>query len=209
MAIHTRYTPRRICQYIAQLLILTIGKIIFLPVTKRNVRLIKSALKHKNNSYIIVANHRRSLDPFVTICGLPYAQAIKLLPINFMTANFFYDSFIRPLCWLAGCYPARDPKGKHKIFGVDGSVELIKNGFSVFMFPEGKRMRDGSRGPAHSGVVRIHQAVPETQLLLCHMKYNNSLKAMLSGKRFELVYNFAQKSKYTDPETIMDELFAL
>lgn len=207
MAIHTRYTLRRICQYAAQLLILTIGKIFFVPVTKRDVSAIKNQLP--KTGYLIVANHSRSLDPFVIICGLPYGLALKLLPIGFMTQNFFYDSFIRPLCWLAGCYPARNPKDKHKIFGVDGSVILLNNGFSVFVFPEGKRMRDGSRGQAHHGVTRIKEALPHAPTLLCHIKYNNGLKAMLMGKRFEIVYKLAQKTKYTDPESIMDELFAL
>lgn len=207
MAIHTRYTLRRICQYFFQILILTIGKIIFLPVTKRDVSLIKVGLKHK--AYIVVANHSRALDPFITICGMPYAQALKLLPIAFMTSNFFYDSFIRPLCWLAGCFPARDPKGKHKVFGVEGSIELLSSGFCVFVFPEGKRMRDGTRGPAHHGVTRIHQALPDVPLLLCHMKYHNGLRALLTGKRFEIVYSFGKKTKYDNPESIMDELFAL
>lgn len=207
MAIRSSYTYRRLTQHLCQLLILTIGKIIFLPVTKRDVSLIDSALLSK--PHIIVANHRRSLDPFVTICGLPYRHTRKVLPIAFMTSNFFYDSFIRPLCWLAGCFPARNPKNKHEIFGVDGSILLLKNGFSVFVFPEGKRMRDGTRGPAHTGVTRIHDAVPDVPILLCHMKYNNGLKALLMGRRFEIHYKIAEKTKYHDPETIMDELFAL
>jgi 1-acyl-sn-glycerol-3-phosphate acyltransferase len=207
MAIHTRYTFRRLCQYSAQLLILTIGKIIFLPVTRRNVKSVKSRITRQG--YMVVANHRRALDPFVIICGLPYGMALKLLPIGFMTQNFFYDSFIRPLCWLAGCYPARNPKDKHKIFGVDGSIILLQNGFSIFIFPEGKRMRDGSRGPAHTGVTRIHQALPKVPMLLCHMRYNNGLKNMLLGKRFEITYNLAKEARYTNPESIMDELFAL
>lgn len=207
MAIRTRYTQRRVVQFAAQLLILTIGKIFFVPVTKRDTRALKSDFVRQ--SYLIVANHQRALDPFVIICGLPYKHALKLLPINFMTANFFYDSFIRPLCWVSGCFPARNPKGKHKIYGVDGGVELLQNNFSVFVFPEGKRMRDGSRGQAHSGVVRINQASPNTPLLLCHIKYNNGLKALLRGKRFDITYSLAKKQTYANPEPVMDEVFAL
>src|ERR1700741_748010 len=111
-----------------QLLILSVGKLVFLPVTKRDVSLLEVAPERKH--YIIVANHKRALDPFVIICGLPYKQVCQALPIAFMTSNFFYDSFIRPLCWLSGCFPARNPKGKHKVFGVEGSITLLRHGFS-------------------------------------------------------------------------------
>lgn len=194
-------------QFATQLLILTIGKILFVPVTKRYTKNIDATIK--NQPYLIVGNHQRALDPFVIICGLPYKHALRLLPIGFMTANFFYDSFIRPLCWIAGCFPARNPKGKHTIFGVDGASILLNSGFSIFIFPEGKRMRDGSRGPAHHGVTRIHEQASNIPLLLCHIKYNNGLKALFSGKRFEIVYNLSKKQTYKSPELLMDELFAL
>src|SRR5262245_36445724 len=132
MTIGKDQISRRSIQFVFQLLTLVIGKIIFLPVTKR--KLFENSLS-VDASYLILSNHKRSLDPFVIICGLPYRQAIKLLPIGFMTANFFYDSWLRPLCWLAGCFPARNPKGKHKIYGVEGSSILLQNGFSVFVFP--------------------------------------------------------------------------
>jgi len=41
------------------------------------------------------------------------------------------------------------------------------------------------------------------------MKYNNGIRALLTGKRFEIVYSFGKKTKYDNPESIMDELFAL
>lgn len=197
---------RYMCQVTFQLLLFCTAKLVFGFFTKRTIH--SPSPKLKRRSLIIVANHQRALDPFIIISALPFSIAAKLLPIGFMTANIFYDSALRPFCWLSGCFPARNPKGKHKIFGVEGSSTLLRHGFSIFIFPEGTRVKNGARGPAHTGVVRIHQSQPTTPLLLCHITRNTGWRAALSGKRFVIRYKVAQQPAYYSPDHIMDELFA-
>ena len=205
---NSHYTVRRILQHSFQFCILVFGKIALQPFTRVDTTAVKPELI-KNQPYIIVGNHRHGPDPFVICSGMPAKTVLKITPVGFMTKNIFYDSPLRPLLWLSGCYPARDPKGKHKIYGVDGSIKLLENGFSMFIFPEGTRVRNSSRGQAHNGIIRVHKAVPNIPMILCHIEYNKGLKAWLTGNRRTVKYRVIDKPNYTDPEKVMDDIYAL
>jgi 1-acyl-sn-glycerol-3-phosphate acyltransferase len=199
-----RYT----LQHVSQVLLTLLSKLLFQLFSHRDYSQIpKGAITRRG--YLIVANHRLASDPFVISGLLPWRMLLKILPIGFMTHNVFYDSPLRPLMWLMGCYPAKNPKEKHKIYGIDGSVKLLNEGFSVFIFPEGTRVKGSTRGQAHYGVIKIHQAAPHIPLLLAHIEHNKSLKARLIGRRYSVKYKLVENQKFDNPESIMDEIFAL
>lgn len=204
----SHHTLRRILQHGFQFCILVFGKIALQPFTRVNSTAVKPQLI-KDQPYIIVGNHRHGPDPFVICSGMPAPTVLKITPVAFMTKNIFYDSPLRPLLWLSGAYAARNPKGKHKIFGVDGSVQLLKSGFSTFIFPEGTRVRGDGRGTAHTGIIRIHKAMPHVPLILCHIEYNKGLKAWLTGNRRTVKYRVIEHPNYDDPEKVMDDVYAL
>lgn len=208
MAIYNRFLVRRLLQHGFQFAILVVGKILLQPFTRVDTYSVKPQ-NIENRPYIFVSNHRGSLDPFIIGCCLPVGTVFKITPVAFMTKNIFYDSPLRPFLWLAGAYAARSPKGKHKIYGVDGSVELLQNGFSMFIFPEGTRVRGNGRGQAHSGVVRIHSATPNIPIILCHIEYNKGIKSWLTGSRRTVKYRVIKNPNYTDPEKVMDDVYAL
>jgi 1-acyl-sn-glycerol-3-phosphate acyltransferase len=199
---------RRALQHVSQVVILLVTKIAFQPFTCVD----RSAVKPrfiKDQPYILVANHRRGPDPFIIISGLAVSTVFKITPIGFMTKNIFYDSLLRPFLWLSGAYAARNPKGSHKIFGVDGSVTLLENGFSIFIFPEGTRIYDHGRGTPHSGIIRIHKAAPQVPFILAHIEYNKGLKAWLTGNRRVVKYGLVEHPNYDSPEQVMDDVYAL
>lgn len=198
---------RAFLQHCFQFLILIVGKIALQPFTRVYTSAVNPKLL-KNQPYLIIANHRGWIDPFVISCCLPARTVFKITPVTYMTKNIFYDSPLRPLLWISGAYPARNPKGKHSLFGVDGSVQLLQNGFSVFIFPEGTRIKEG-RGAAHSGVVRIHKATPNVPVILCHIEYNKGIKAWLTRRRRVVKYGVVEHPNYDNPERIMDDVFAL
>jgi 1-acyl-sn-glycerol-3-phosphate acyltransferase len=204
---NTHLKIRAILQHGFQFLILVVGKIALQPFTRVYTSAVNPKIL-KNQPYLIVANHRGWIDPFVIGCCLPVGTVFKITPVGFMTKNIFYDSPLRPFLWISGAYPARDPKGKHAIFGVDGSVQLLQNGFSAFIFPEGTRIKEG-QGAAHSGVLRIHKAMPHVPLMLCHIEYNKGFKAWLTGQRRVVKYGLVENPNYDDPNRIMDDVFAL
>lgn len=183
-----------------------LGKLFLLPLARRSLPPEFKTLPAR--PHIIVANHKKALDPFIIASSLPTRTIFKLTPVAFMMHNFFYDSFIRPLAWAAGCFPAKNPKDKHKVFGVEGSLAFIKNGYSLFIFPEGTRVRE-ERGQARPGVIRIHQAAPEVPFVLCRIIYHKGVGNLLTGRWREVKYKVVRRPSYSDPEKLMDEVFSL
>lgn len=202
------YTIRRSVQFVAQCVILVIGKIILSPFTRVDTRGVNHQLFHKR-PWLIVANHRRGIDPFVIICCLPFKMALRLLPVSFMTKNIFYDSPLWPLIWMGGGFAARNPRGWHKLYGVNGSVKLLQHKFGVVIFPEGTRVYHAARGTAHTGIVRIHKAAPDVPFLLCHIEYHPGLGAWLTGRRRTVVYKTVGRPLYEEAEAVMDDIFSL
>ena len=194
-------------RYAFQLILLVVVKAFINPFTKAKSPVPADVLTAKQG-HLIVANHRGALDPFI-ICGaLPTKSILKILPLAFITYNGFYDSPLRPLLWISGCYPARNPKEKHKLYGVDGTLELIRQGYTICFFPEGTRLRQ-DRGPARPGIIRIHTATPATPFILARIEYRKGLRAWLKGERREVSYRHVPRPDYSDPEIIMDDIFKL
>jgi 1-acyl-sn-glycerol-3-phosphate acyltransferase len=189
----------------SQLVIIAVCKVIFTPTTKRTLMPVHPA----KQSYLFAANHRRAFDPFVICALLPWRDIVKTLPLGFMSHNVFYDSPLRPFMWLAGCFPAKNPHGKHKIFGVDGAAKLLSEGFSIFVFPEGTRVYNRPRGDARPGIIRIHKASKQTPFILCHIEYHKDLRAWLTGNRRTVKYRVIDKPNYDNPEKVMDDVYAL
>lgn len=203
-----QFAIRRTLQHGFQYLLLVACKIALQPFTRVEAGAVKPEFV-KNQPYILVSNHRHWIDPFIICSSMPVGTVFKITPVSFMTKNIFYDSILKPLMWLAGAYPARNPKGNHKLFGVDGSVRLLQNGFSMCIFPEGKCVFGSERVPAHTGIIRIHQAAPNIPFILCHIEYNNGIKAWLSGQRRVVHYRLVDQPRYLNADTIMDDIFAL
>jgi 1-acyl-sn-glycerol-3-phosphate acyltransferase len=132
-----------------------------------------------------------------------------MLPIGFMTANFFYNSPLKPGMWLLGCFPSRNKSGKEKLYGVEGANKLIKHGYSLQIFPEGTRIRDSGRHPAYPGVIAIHQANPKVPIILCHVEHNKGLKAMLKRRWFVITFALEENPNYTDANKLMDKVYSL
>lgn len=208
MTRYSQFAIRRLLQHGFQYALLVVCKLVLQPFTRVEASAVKPEFL-KNQPYIIVSNHRHWIDPFIICAGLPMRTVFKITPVSFMTKNIFYDSILKPLMWLAGAYPARESGGKHTLFGVDGSVQLLQNGFSMCIFPEGKCVFGPERVPAHTGAVRIHQAVPTIPFILCHIEYNNGLKAWLTGQRRVVHYRLVTTPNYTNADAIMDDIFAL
>jgi 1-acyl-sn-glycerol-3-phosphate acyltransferase len=187
--------------------------IVFQPVVKlfctrpTESRIILDLIKKR--PHLIVANHRHALDPFLLTTILPVRAILRLLPVGFMTLNFFYNSPLKPGAWLLGCFPARNKSGKEKLYGIKGANRLIKSGYSVQIFPEGTRIRDNGRHKVYPGVIVIHQANPEVPIILCHVEHNKGLKAMLRRRWFVIHFALEENVHYTDSNKLMDKIYEL
>ena len=157
--------------------------------------------------YVIAGNHQSMLDPFAIFALLPFRQRMRVLPLKFMTVPKIYHKwFLKPFCYLLGCYPAHIRERNHHTYGVEGTIKLLKYGYNICIFPEGTRTLQKDSDPKY-GVVRILEAHPEAVLLLAHLEWSTNKK----GKKFlRMIVAPAPKGlDKTDPNAIMRAIYAL
>lgn len=101
-------------------------------------------------TYIFISNHQSRIDPFVIFATMDLAANINVSPMKFMTAKSIYYSVFRPLFYCLGCFPTY-VKNQNI---VDYSAQLVKNGYGLFIFPEGRRTQKEHSSPK-DGILRI------------------------------------------------------
>ncbi len=159
-------------------------------------------LKHfdfaKAQPYVMVANHPHSMDPFHITTTLRVADFVRLAPFALMTANKFYDPlWVRPFAWLIGCFPAHGP---HILHGVSGAQTYIKHGYTLVMFPEGRRT--STPLPPKHGIGSILQAAPKAHVILVHVARHKNGKVKF--------VRIAQPSDAPrTPEALMESIYQL
>lgn len=157
--------------------------------------------------YVIAGNHQSMLDPFAIFALLPLRQRMRILPLKFMTVPKIYHKwFLKPFCYLLGCYPAHVRDRNHHTYGVEGTIKLLNYGYNICIFPEGTRTLQKNSDPKY-GIVRILEAHPEAVLLLAHLEWSRNEK----GKKFlRMVIKPAPHDlDKTDPKAIMRAIYAL
>ena len=159
-----------------------------------------TADKNIKSPIVIASNHVNRLDPFIIACFLPLKTIFKVFPYKFMTANVYYYRWWKPLAWLAGCYPAKkryEQEDPNK-YGVGRSINLLEAGYSLIMFPEGKRTTQ--RIEAKPGVSLILDGF-KAPLLLCHIDWRRTIPINL--KLADSSINTA------NPDDIMKAIYSL
>ncbi len=101
-------------------------------------------------SAVVVANHRSYLDPILLISIFPRQKTI-------VKGAFFRVPIMRWVIKSSGYIPfAQDGEFKYlMIEGMQGMSAFLKKGGVLFIFPEGRRSRDGSLGKFQKGAFSI------------------------------------------------------
>lgn len=130
----------------------------YLPVRimYRPQRIVAPALKHLPSSrFIIAANHQCRMDPFLILSQLPFGTFLSLLPIRFITADKYMNTWWkRYFLSTLGCYSIT-PEHQGRKDAIDYSVELLQQGQTLFIFPEGKMVKDNKPVQAKRGIAII------------------------------------------------------
>lgn len=113
------------------------------------------------NEIIFAVNHSSELDPILVPVSLPFLSPI--MPMFYTSREqafyktsgwrqFFYGGFFFKL-W--GSHPVNTGRQNYKE-SLKTHIEILNNGRSVCIFPEGRKTRDGSVGAeAHGGVAYL------------------------------------------------------
>jgi 1-acyl-sn-glycerol-3-phosphate acyltransferase len=96
----------------------------------------------RTGAVLLVANHQSHLDPVLVGVACPRQ----------MSALARHDLFFWPLGWLIrslGAVPIE--RGRSGAAGFKATLNLLRQGEAVLVFPEGTRTRDGQLQPFHPG----------------------------------------------------------
>lgn len=121
-----------------------------------DIKIPREFLNIKNDRYLIVANHKKAIDPFLILATLPFHMYRTILPVRSFTANIYMNHWlIGMLAPLFGCFRAYSTE--EKVSGVKGALQLSDNRQSLFIFPEGKRVKLNAKVELKVGVAYLAQ----------------------------------------------------
>lgn len=105
---------------------------------------------------IFAANHVSNLDPPAALIGVP--RRISYLAKQ----EIFKVPIVRTALRLGKIVPVNRANTEEAIASIDRAVEILREGISFFVFPEGKRSGDGRMLPFKKGtfVMAIEARVP-------------------------------------------------
>ncbi|MEK7595560.1 MAG: 1-acyl-sn-glycerol-3-phosphate acyltransferase [Patescibacteria group bacterium] len=150
----------------------TVGLIIRIIIRPKVKRLFQKI----NKPLIIASNHQHFLDPFFVMASLSFKDFLKCLPIRFITANKYMKFPLLPLLLTFGCYKANK---EENYSCTDESIKFIKNGFTVFIFPEGGIVKEKLNNPKIGvGVIAIKSTA---KVLPVNVSLNNLVLKITFG----------------------------
>ncbi|NMP22453.1 lysophospholipid acyltransferase family protein [Sulfobacillus harzensis] len=98
---------------------------------------------------IVIANHRSGFDP-------PMVGALMPRPVHFMTKVELFSYPLLPLVFkYVQAYPVR--RGRPDRQAIRHSLDILRRGEVILLFPEGHRTETGDLQEARSGVVYLAQ----------------------------------------------------
>ena len=123
---------------------------------------------HKDLGYVFASNHLHRVDPFIVCTILPLRVVRSFYPMHFMAYwHFFKHWFLRwPLLSL-GAFPTKPIRNLD--YGLPFSMAVLANHGSIFIFPEGKRVR-GEKVQARHGV-EVLATLPNVEVVLCNITW--------------------------------------
>ncbi len=140
---------------------------------------------------IIASNHRSNLDPFVL-------NIISPRPIFFMAKEELFK--IPIFSWFikkAGAFPVR--RNGRDIKAIKRALSLLKEGYCIGIFPEGRRAKPGEFGKPQSGVGLL---VSKTDVPVIPVKINGTDIVYPVGSKLPKIGKSAIEIKVGNPINI-------
>lgn len=99
--------------------------------------------ERENQGILIVSNHINAYDPFFIFASIPREVRRKIFPITFLgKEELFSNDFKKAVMGCFGGIPVGNGSGRN----VRTVLRRIKEGNTVFLFPEGTVSKDGNLG---------------------------------------------------------------
>lgn len=103
----------------------------------------------KDRPVVLCPNHSHALDPVLVAMSLPREYPLRMMAKK----QLFSIPLLGGLIRLLGAFPV--DRGHSDIGAVKQSIAGLRDGYTLLIFPEGTRMKNGQRGEAKSGAAMI------------------------------------------------------
>lgn len=104
----------------------------------------------ENNNFLIVSNHQSNLDPLMII------SSFKGKPVTFiMKNNIMKVPIVGTWLYTSGFLPLDRRNNRKAIEVIEASVERLKSGFTMSVYPEGTRSKSPNMNRFRNGIFRI------------------------------------------------------
>ena len=124
-----------------------------------NLKLEGSENIPSEGALILAPNHRSYFDPVM-------AGIICKRPIRFMAkSELFKNKLFGALITKLGAFPLQ--RGRGDVAAVKAAFSILKEGNVLLMFPQGKRIKDGTRGKLKTGVAVIAHKMQVPVVPIC------------------------------------------
>lgn len=165
----------------------------------------KKLLSIEKSRFLIVANHKRAIDPYLILATLPFDVYRTFLPIRFFTANVFLRYWWQR-CFLLpfGSFRAYSTEGK--VSGVKGALQLSDQGQSLFIFPEGKRVRNTKKVELKIGIAYLAQRRNFT-IIPVHINYQKGSSKRKTLIRWGAPFKSSYDIQYEDLNVLTKKIF--
>ena len=167
----------------------------------------------EDKALIFASNHASYIDGPVSGVSLPY----KFLPVHFLAAEMFYKKarflpFAAYLFLSGSIKIPQEPKGVLPIL-LKEAVGDLKSGHRVWIYPEGKRSRDGSIGKGKPGVTYLHEV---TRAPIVPVYIKGTFRPLAGGRLFKRIpirvtigrplYHLRGETYYEEADYVMEEV---
>lgn len=175
---------------------------IFFFISGSNIK-VRQDWKYDNKyRYVIAANHVYWYDPFVVTTALGWKRLRPMLPCRFIAApKFLAKWWLRAPMRKLGAYPS------HPFldwpYGIDASVNLLDQGSTIVIFPQGRITRDRTL-PAKRGV-KILSDMENVLVVPVYMKRTS--KGIF--QRYQIVVGEPENMSELSEQEIMNKVFEL
>lgn len=154
----------------------------------------------KNGNFILCSNHINNLDPIWLLIAM---EEIDYHKIGCLAAvHLFQNKLTRKLFNMIGAIPV-DRSG-NTAPALKRCMECLIEGYSLIIFPEGARTRDGSMMPFKNGAAELSV---KTGKPIIPARIDGGFDVFPRGKKFPRVFDFKKMCKFTLKITFGDPIY--
>jgi len=157
---------------------------------------------------LLCANHSSAWDPVLLICALKGEYPLRIMAKKQLFSIPVVGGFLR----MMGVFPV--DRGHSDIGAVKASIQSLRDGFSLLIFPEGTRVKMRGEVPAKAGaaVIAIHSDVKLLPVFIGMSKNTFEKVPIIIGKPVKPEFTGRKgtaEEHQKNVDEIMDQIYEL